>query len=249
VPVPIEVFFWTTPNGWKVTIALEKMGLPYVIRSVGKVEQFKPEFLATSPNNRIPSIIDPDGAGAAPISVFESGAILQYLGRKTGQFYARNERDRMEVDEWPLWQMAGVGPMLGQASHFWIYAPSLVDDPVKIEYADRRYSNEVNRLLGALDRQVAEGAFVTGDYWIADMALYPWVAQAGYLGRDMTAFPLVGAWFDRVASRPAVQNNMAMGKEPRRRPPAPGSDEACELAGAQFGQTASSVAEARAQQV
>jgi glutathione S-transferase len=243
---PIEVFFWTTPNAWKITLALEEMGLPYTIRpvAIGKGEQFKPEFLAISPNNRVPAIIDHEGPGNKPISVFESGAILQYLGRKTGEFYPADERRRAEVDMWLFWQMAGVGPMFGQATHFKVYAPNLVDDAIKIEYSATRYSNEANRLLGVLDRRLADENFVAGDYSIADMALYPWVAMTGFFGQDVSAFPRVAAWLDRIAARPAVQRGMAAGAELRHPPPTSGSDEQREFARALFGQTAATVAEA-----
>jgi GST-like protein len=250
MPAPIEVFFWPTPNGLKITIALEEMELPYVIRpvAIGKGEQFKPEFLAISPNNRMPAIIDPEGPGGAPISVFESGAILQYLGRKTGKFYPSDERRRVEVEQWLFWQMAGVGPMFGQAGHFKNYAPNLVDDPVKIEYSVKRYSNEVDRLLGVLDRRLADRAYVAGNYSIADMALYPWIAQVGRLGQDIHAFARVEAWLDAMALRPAVQRGMAAGADLRRPLPAPGSDEQREFARVLFGQTAATVAEASSRQ-
>lgn len=247
MPAPIDVFFWTTPNCWKVTVALEEMELPYVVRpvAIGKGEQFQSEFLAIAPNNRVPAIVDPDGPGG-PMSMFESGAILQYLGRKTGRFYPVDARRQAEVDKWLFWQMAGVGPMFGQASHFLIYAPNLVDDSSEIAYSTRRYSNEVNRLLGVLDRQLADRAFVAGDYSIADMAIYPWAATASYLGQDLSAFPRMGAWLERVAARPAVQRGMAAGAEFRQPPPVRGSHEQREFAGALFGQTAASVAGAAA---
>lgn len=247
---PIELFFWPTPNGWKITMALEEMGLAYVVRpvAIGKGEQFKPDFLAISPNNRMPAIVDPDGPDGAPISVFESGAILQYLGRKTGLFYPSDERGRVEVEQWLYWQMAGVGPMFGQASHFRNYAPALVDDPVKIEYSVARYNNEVNRLLGVLDRRLADRDFVAGAYSIADMASYPWVKLAGIFGQDMSAFPKVSAWLERIAARPAVQRAMAVGADLRKPPPAAGSDEQREAAKALFGQTAASIADAAAKQ-
>lgn len=241
---PIDVFLWATPNSWKVTIALEEMRLSYNSRPVAivKGEQFRPDFLAISPNNRIPAIIDPDGPGGAPVSVFESGAILHYLGRKTGQFYPADERGRIEVEQWLFWQMAGVGPMFGQASHFRNYAPSLVDDPVKIEYPTTRYDNEVNRLLGVLDRRLAGSDFVAGDYSIADMALYPWVAYAGGLGQDLRAFPRVANWLDRIAARPAVQKGMAVGADLPRSSPPRESSEHREFAKALFGQNAATVA-------
>ena len=178
---PIELHFWPTPNGLKISIALEEMELPYVLKpvAIGKGDQFKPDFMAISPNNRMPAIIDPDGPGGAPISVFESGAILQYLGRKTGKFYPRDERQRVEVDEWLIWQVANVGPMFGQASHFKNYAPNLVDDREKIAYGATRYNNEVNRLLGVLERRLDGRDFLAGDYSIADIASFPWMKIAG----------------------------------------------------------------------
>ena len=242
----VEVFFWATPNCWKITIALEEMQLPYITRPVGigKGEQFASKLLAVSPNNRVPAIIDAAVPGAAPVSIFESGAILQYLGRKTGKFYPSNELDRVEVDKWLFWQMAGVGQMFGQASHFRIYAPSLVNDALRIEYSAKRYDDEVNRLLGVLDSRLIDRAFVAGDYSIADMALYPWVAIAGFLGQDMKSFVRVQAWLDHVAARPAVARGIAVGADLRRPPPARGSDEYREFARALFGHTAATVAEA-----
>lgn len=241
---PIELYFWPTPNGWKISIALEELGLPYVLKpvAIGKGEQFKPDFLAISPNNRMPAIVDPEGPGNAPISVFESGAILQYLGRKTGKLYPTDERGRVAVDEWLFWQVAGVGPMFGQASHFRNYAPNLVDDPLKIEYSVARYNNEVNRLCGVLDRRLEGRDFVAGDYSIADIASYPWIKLAALYGQDLSAFPRVDAWLDRLAARPAVQRGLAVGAELRKPPPAPGSPEQIEAAKALFGQTAQFVA-------
>ncbi|MEZ5956249.1 MAG: glutathione S-transferase N-terminal domain-containing protein [Hyphomonadaceae bacterium] len=243
---PIELFFWPTPNGLKISIALEEMGLPYVVRplAIGKGDQFKPDFMAISPNNRMPAIVDPEGPGGTPISVFESGAILQYLGRKSGKFYPSDERKRVEVDEWVIWQVANVGPMFGQASHFRNYAPNLVDDPEKIAYGVARYNNEVNRLLGVMERRLDGREFLAGDYSIADMATYPWVKIAAVFNQDMSNFPRVQAWIDRVAERPAVQRGVVVGKELRRPPPAPGSDEQKQAAKALFGQTAASVSEA-----
>jgi GST-like protein len=248
MPQPIDVFLWATPNSWKVTIALEEMGLPYNSRPVAivKGEQFRPEFLAISPNNRIPAIVDPEGPDGAPVSVFESGAILHYLGRKIGKFYPADERGRVEVEQWLFWQVAGVGPMFGQASHFRNYAPDLVDDPVKLEYSKARYDNEVNRLLGVLDRRLAERTFVAGDYSIADMALYPWVAYAGGLDQDLGAFVHVQSWLDRIGARPAVQRGMAIGADLPRSSPVRGSSEQREFARALFGQTASTVADTAA---
>lgn len=246
MPQPIELHFWPTPNGWKISIALEEMGLAYVLKpvAIGEGAQFKPEFLKISPNNRMPAIVDPDGPGGEPISVFESGAILQYLGRKTGKFYPADERARVMVDEWLFWQMANVGPMFGQASHFRNYAPKLVDDPVKIEYAVRRYNNEVNRLCGVLDRRLEGRDYAAGAYSIADIALYPWVKLAMLYGQDMAAFARVSAWLDRIAARPAVQRGLAVGAELRRPPPEANSEAAKIL----FGQTAASIAEATGKQ-
>lgn len=243
---PVELHFWPTPNGLKITVALEEMELPYVIKpvAIGKGEQFNPGFLAISPNNRMPAIVDPDGPGGAPISVFESAAILQYLGRKTGKLYPKDERRRVEVEEWLIWQVANIGPMFGQASHFKNYAPNLVDDPDKIAYSVARYFNEVNRLLGVMERRLDGREFLAGDYSIADIATYPWVKLAHGYQQDMSNFPCVQAWLDRIAARPAVQRGMAVGKELRRPPPALGSEEQREAAKSLFGQTAASVAAA-----
>jgi GSH-dependent disulfide-bond oxidoreductase len=243
---PIELYFWPTPNGLKISIALEEMELPYVLKpvAIGKGEQFKPGFLAISPNNRMPAIVDPEGPGGEPISVFESGAILPYLGRKTGKFFPSDERKRVEVEEWVAWQIANVGPMFGQASHFKNYAPNLVDDAEKIAYSVARYYNEVNRLLGVLDRRLDGRDFICGDYTIADMATYPWVKLSAGFNQDLSTFPNVQAWIDRVAARPAVQRGVIVGKELRKPPPAPGSAEQKEAAKALFGQTAASIAEA-----
>jgi GSH-dependent disulfide-bond oxidoreductase len=239
---PIELYFWPTPNGWKISIALEEMGLAYDLKpvNIGAGEQFSADFLKISPNNRMPAIVDPDGPDGAPISVFESGAILHYLGRKTGLFYPKEERARVQVDEWLFWQMAGVGPMFGQASHFRNYAPKLVDDPAKIEYGVQRYNNEVGRLCGVLDRQLEGRDYVAGAYSIADMALYPWVKLAGVFGQEMSGFARLNAWLDRMAARPAVQKGLAVGGDLRR--PAPEGDSAA--AKLLFGQTAASVAAA-----
>jgi GST-like protein len=203
---PIELYYWPTPNGWKISIMLEECGLPYTVRSVniGKGDQFKPDFLAISPNNKMPAIVDPDGPGGEPISIFESGAILQYLGRKTGRFYPTDERRRVEVDQWLFWQMGGFGPMLGQAHHFRIYAPE------KIPYAVDRYTNETNRLYGVLDRRLAGRDFVAGEYSIADMAIFPWAKLWERQGQDIEQFPNVRRWLDANLARPAVQRGLAV---------------------------------------
>jgi GSH-dependent disulfide-bond oxidoreductase len=184
---PIELYYWPTPNGWKISIMLEECGLPYIVRPVdiSSGQQFAPEFLAISPNNRMPAIVDPRGPGGRPISVFESGAILQYLGRKTGKFYPRDERSRVAVDEWLFWQMAGLGPMGGQAVHFRRYAPE------PIPYAIARYTDETNRLYGVMNTRLAGREFLAGRYSIADMACVGWVRLAERQGQDLALFPAV----------------------------------------------------------
>src|SRR6516225_9554503 len=168
---PIELYYWPTPNGWKISIMLEECGLPYVVRPVdiSKGEQFTPEFLAISPNNRMPAIVDPDGPDGRSISVFESGAILQYLGRKTGLFYPTDERAKVVVDEWVFWQMGNLGPMAGQSNHFRNYSPSFLLDQRHSAYGANRYTNEVNRLYGVLDKRLVDRDYITGEYSIADM--------------------------------------------------------------------------------
>lgn len=208
---PIELYFWPTPNGQKVSIMLEETGLPYEVRfvNIGKGEQFEPGFLKISPNNRMPAIIDPAGPGGKPISVFESGAILQYLGRKTGKFYPSDERARIEVDQWLFWQMAGLGPMAGQAHHFRNYAPE------KIPYGIERYTNEVNRLYGVLNRRLADREFIAGDYSIADMASVGWIKPYKNQGQDIEDFPHLKRWFETVMARPAVIKGMELGQDRR----------------------------------
>ena len=243
MPQQIDLYFWPTPNGLKISIALEEMALPYAVKpvNIGKGEQFKPDFLQISPNNRMPAILDPDGPDGAPISVFESGAILQYLGRKSGQFYGANERERVEVEQWLMWQMGGLGPMSGQAGHFRTYAPALVDDPVKVVYGQERYTNEVNRLYGVLDRRLADRDFVAGDYSIADMAIWPWARVYEGYGQDIEEFQNMKAWLARVGARPAVIKGAAVGEHLRApRTPEQIKQDAVTL----FQQTAQSVAEA-----
>ena len=174
---PIDLYYWPTPNGWKISIALEEFGLPYELHlvNIGQGDQFDPDFLKIAPNNRMPAIIDHDGPDNRPISIFESGAILQYLGRKMGRLYGNNERERVEIEQWLMWQMGGVGPMAGQAHHFIKYAPDL-DPPQDLPYAKDRYRNEVSRLYGVLDRRLEERDFIAGDYSIADMAVWPWAS-------------------------------------------------------------------------
>jgi GST-like protein len=217
VTAPIELFYWPTPNGWKATIALEEMGLAYNLNlvNIGAGEQFSPNFLAISPNNRMPAIVDADGPDGAPISIFESGAILQYLARKTGKFYGTNERERIEVDQWLMWQMGGVGPMAGQAHHFLKYAPAM--EPAQdLPYAKDRYRNEVNRLYGVLDKRLADREFVAGDFFsIADMAIWPWASLWEGQQQDISSFPNMEQWLDRCYARPAVQRGRAIAKEKR----------------------------------
>ena len=207
----IDLHYWPTPNGWKVTIFLEEAELPYKVIpvNIGAGEQFKPEFLAISPNNRMPAIVDHEPAdGGAPISVFESGAILQYLAEKTGKFLPKDVRGRNEVFQWVYWQMGGLGPMTGQANHFKIYASE------KIPYAIDRYMKEVNRLHGVMERRLKDRLYLAGnDYTIADMMSYPWVRAVERLGLTLTEFPHLEQWFVRVGERPAVQKGMAVGKE------------------------------------
>ena len=208
---PIELYYWPTPNGFKVTIMLEECGLPYEIKpiNINTGEQFAPSFLQIAPNNRMPAIVDPNGPGGQPISVFESGAILQYLGRKTGKFYPVEERARVAVEEWLFWQMGGLGPMAGQAHHFRNYAPE------KIEYAINRYTNEVNRLYGVMNKRLADDEYFAGDYSIADMAIYPWVRPYKNQGQDLVEFPHLDAWFKRVQARPAVAIGVKVAEELR----------------------------------
>jgi GSH-dependent disulfide-bond oxidoreductase len=208
---PIDLYYWPTPNGHKITIMLEECGLPYVIKpvNISKGEQFEPSFLEIAPNNRMPAIVDPDGPGGSLISVFESGAILQYLGRKSGQFYPKDERARVAVDEWLFWQMGGLGPMAGQCHHFRNYAPE------QVQYGIERYTNEVNRLYGVLNKRLAARDFVAGAYSIADMAIYPWVRPYKNQGQDLEAFPHLNAWFKRMYDRPAVAKGCKVGAELR----------------------------------
>ncbi len=198
----IDLYYWTTPNGHKITIFLEEADLPYTIHpiNIGKGDQFDPEFLKISPNNRIPAIVDADPeTGDSPISVFESGAILQYLAEKTGKFMPAEGPGRVEVLQWLNWQMGGLGPMLGQNHHFAIYAPE------KIPYAIERYVKETARLYGVLNQRLRDREFVAGDYSIADMACYPWITGYERQGQDLGDFPHLKRWFETIQARPAVQ--------------------------------------------
>lgn len=205
----IDLHYWPTPNGHKITMMLEETGLDYAVHAVdiGKGEQFAPDFLKIAPNNRMPAIVDHAPAvGDAPIAVFESGAILQYLAGKTGRFGGDALRERTEINQWLMWQMGGLGPMLGQNHHFNIYAPE------KIPYAMERYVKETNRLYGVLDRRLADRAFVAGDYSIADMAAYPWIVPHEAQGQKLTDFPNVKRWFEAIAERPATVAAYAKGQ-------------------------------------
>ena len=208
---PIDLYYWPTPNGWKMSIMLEECGLPYrmIPVNISAGEQFKPEFLAISPNNRMPAIVDPDGPGGKPISVFESGAILQYLGRKTGQFYPADERARVQVEEWLFWQMAGLGPMSGQNNHFRNYAQE------KLPYAIRRYEDEVNRLYGVLNKRLADRDYLAGDYSIADIACVGWARGWERQGQEIADFPHMKRWLDAVQARPAVQRGLKVAEDAR----------------------------------
>ncbi|WP_119302595.1 glutathione S-transferase N-terminal domain-containing protein [Dongia deserti] len=206
----IELYYWPTPNGHKITIFLEETGLPYTIMpvNIGAGDQFKPDFLQIAPNNRMPAIIDrAPKDGGAPISVFESGAILEYLGDKTGQFFPTDLRKRNEVRQWLFWQMGGLGPMAGQNHHFAHYAPE------KLPYAVTRYINETNRLYGVLNKRLADREFVAGEYSIADMACYPWIVPYKNQSQDIDAFPHLKRWLETIQNRPATIRAYEKGKE------------------------------------
>jgi len=206
----IDLYYWPTPNGHKVTLFLEETAMPYRIIpvNIGKGEQFTPDFLAISPNNRMPAIVDHHPLdGGAPISVFESGAILLYLAEKTGLFISRDVRRRVETTEWLFWQVGGLGPMAGQNHHFSRYAPE------KIDYAIKRYVGETNRLYGVLNRRLADREFVAGAYSIADMAAYPWVVPHEAQGQNLADFPHLMRWFEAIKSRPATVRAYERGAE------------------------------------
>ena len=214
---PIDLYYWPTPNGWKISIALEEMGLPYNLHliDINAGDQFDPEFLKIAPNNRMPAIVDPEGPDGAPISVFESGAILQYLARKTGSFYGATERDRVAVDQWLMWQMGGVGPMAGQAHHFMKYAPQM-DPPQVLPYAQERYRNETGRLYRVLNTQLANNEFVAGDFFsIADMAIWSWASLWEGQEQTLEDKPHMARWLDTVAAREGVKRGRAVAEEKR----------------------------------
>ena len=229
----IDLHYWPTPNGWKISIMLEECGLPYrcIPVNIGQGEQFRPEFLAISPNNRMPAIVDHEPADSgAPVSVFESGAILMYLAEKTGRFWSIHLHERYAQMQWLMWQMGGLGPMSGQNGHFRVYAPE------KVPYAIERYGNEVNRLYGVLDGQLQRtGAHVAGEaYSIADMAILPWIRLHAAYEISLESFPNLQRWHDALMERPAVQRGLALGQELRK----PMTDEQRKVL---FGQTAASV--------
>ncbi len=201
----IDVYSWATPNGHKVHIMLEECGLPYraIPVNIGTGDQFKPDFLKISPNNKIPAIVDPQGPDGKPISIFESGAILVYLASKTGKLMPTSDCDKYQVLEWLMFQMGGVGPMLGQNHHFRLYAPE------KLPYAIDRYTNEAKRLYGVIDRRLAQSRYLGGDdYSIADIATFPWLRNWKNQGIELADYPHLKAWFDEIAARPAVQRGV-----------------------------------------
>tara|TARA_B100001175_G_C19433796_1_gene602520 strand:+ start:251 stop:967 length:717 start_codon:yes stop_codon:yes gene_type:complete len=210
----IDLYYAPTPNGWKISIMLEEAGMEYKVIPVnlGAGDQFKPEFLKISPNNRMPVIVDSDGPEGEEISVFESGAILMYLGEKSKMFFPQAPRERVKVLEWLFWQIGGLGPMAGQVSHFVNYAPNFPGDH---SYSETRYKNEYDRLLGVMDNVLSEREFLAGDYSIADMASFPWVTAYKRYEVDLNTFQNVRRWFDSIKNRPAVRKGMDVGKENR----------------------------------
>jgi GST-like protein len=210
---PIDLYYWPTPNGYKITIFLEEVRLPYnvVPVDIAAGDQFEPEFLKISPNNKMPAIVDPEGPDGEPISLFESGAILIYLAEKTGRFLPDSPRERYAVLQWLMFQMGHVGPMLGQAHHFRQYAPET------IPYAVERYTNEAARLYGVIDRRLAEAPFVAGgEYTIADVAIFPWLRSHENQGQSLDDYPHLKRWYEDIESRPAVRRGLDVGKELRR---------------------------------
>lgn len=205
---PIVLYFWPTPNGLKISIMLEELGVPYEVKfvDIAKGEQFAPEFLAISPNNKIPAIVDPEGPDGQRLTLFESGAILQYLGRKFGAFYPSSERAKADVDEWLFWGVSGFGPMAGQCNHFRTYAPE------KIPYAIDRYTKEVERLFGVLDKRLSDRPYLAGQYSIADIASFTWARISEKLGQDIAKFPNVERWLGDIGQRPAVVKGLAVKK-------------------------------------
>lgn len=212
---PIDLYFWPTPNGKKISIALEEMELPYTIVpvAIGRGDQFKPEFLAISPNNRMPAIVDPEGPDGKPISLFESGAILQYLARKTGKFGGATPREQAEVESWVMWQMANLGPVMGHGNHFRNYAPKIEPDPAKLAYGVDRFTNEANRLYGVMNTRLADREFLAGELSIADFATWPWAIAYKIVGQNMDEFPNVRRWIDTCKARPGFQRGQKAGED------------------------------------
>ena len=216
MPKPIDLYYWPTPNGWKITIMLEEINEPYQTHwvDIGAGDQFHPDFLEVSPNNRMPAIIDNAPADQGePIAIFESGAILQYLAEKHGRFLPKDARGKYRVLQWLYWQVGGLGPMAGQAHHFRQYAPE------PIPYSIDRYTDEVNRLYGVMDEQLEQREFLAGDYSIADMASWPWVVSYKRQGQDLEEFPNLQRWFQGIQARPAVERGWAVGRELRQKTP------------------------------
>jgi len=209
---PIDFYYWPTPNGWKISIMLEECGLPYNLHyiHIGQDEQFEPEFLKISPNNKIPAILDPQGPGGNPVSVFESGAILMYLAQKCGKFYPQDERARIKVNEWLCWQIGGLGPMAGQAHHFRFFAKD------KISYAITRYTDEVERLYDVMNSQLEGRDWLVDDFSIADIACVGWISAWERQGQDINEHPNVKRWLENMLARPAVKRGMALGIEKRK---------------------------------
>ena len=205
----IDIHFWPTPNGYKITVMCEEVGLKYNIIpvNIGAGDQFKPEFLKISPNNRMPAIIDHDGPDGKPIAMFESGAILMYLAEKTGKLMPSDTRGKYNVIQWLMFQMASVGPMLGQAHHFRVYAPE------KLEYAMTRYTNEAKRIYNVIDKQLSRTPYIAGDYSIADIAIYPWLVPHNMQGQNLDDFPHLKKWYEGLRARPAVQAGFAVMSE------------------------------------
>ena len=235
----IDLYYAPTPNGWKISIMLEETSTPYNVIPVnlGKGDQFKPEFLAISPNNRMPVIVDHEGPDGEQVSVFESGAILMYLGEKTGKFFPQTPREKFRVLEWMFWQVGGLGPMAGQVSHFVNYAPNFPGDH---SYATERYKNEYDRLLGVMDTVLKNREYLAGDYSIADMAAFPWVLMYKRFGVNLDAFDNLRRWFDEIKNRPAVRKGIDLGKELRN----PNANQSKESLKMMFGQTADSIKKA-----
>ena len=234
----IDLYYAPTPNGWKISIMLEECNIPYKVIPVnlGKGDQFKPDFLSISPNNRIPAIVDHEGSKGKKVSVFESGAILMYLGEKAGKFLPDDPVQRVKVLEWLFWQVGGLGPMAGQVSHFVNYAPNFPGDH---SYSEKRYKNEYDRLLGVMDFVLNEKDFLAGEYSIADIASFPWITAYKRYEVDLDKFPNLRRWFDHIKNRPAVRKGIDVGKEQRNF----GKGITKESLGNMFNQTSKSVKE------